>query len=82
MNRTSDVLSTDMTADELTAELKLRLGELDAKSNSLRNRDCVHLEIGDFAGFNSKALFDEFIGPYCEAYNIPIKIEDNIMEVG
>ncbi len=82
MNRTSDVLSTDMTADELTAELKLRLGELDAKSNSLRNRDCVHLEIGDFAGFNSKALFDEFIGPYCEAYKIPVKIENNIMEVG
>jgi hypothetical protein len=48
----------------------------------LRNRDCVHLEIGDFAGFNSKALFDEFIGPYCEAYKIPVKIENNIMEVG
>lgn len=81
-NRTSDVLSTNMSAEELANELKLKLSELDAKSNSLRNRDCVHLEIGDFAGFNSKALFDEFIGPYCEAYNIPIKIENNIMEVG
>ena len=81
-NRTSDVLSTDMSAAELMSELKVRLSELDAKSNSLRNRDCVHLEIGDFAGFNSKSLFDEFIGPYCEAYNIPVKIENNIMEVG
>lgn len=81
-NRNNDVLTVNCSADECIRRLSERLRELDARSTSLRSKDTVKLEIGDFAGFNSKDLFDEFIGPYCEAYHIPVKIENNIMEVG
>lgn len=81
-NRNNDVLTVNCSADECIRRLSERLRELDARSTSLRSKDSVKLEIGDFAGFNSKNLFDEFIGPYCEAYHIPVKIENNIMEVG
>jgi hypothetical protein len=81
-NRNNDILSVNASADETTKRLSARLLELDTRSNNLRSKDVVKLEIGEFSGFNSKELFDEFIGPYCEAYNIPIKIEGNIMEVG
>ena len=81
-NRNNDVLTVNCSADECIRRLSERLRELDARSTSLRSKDSVKLEIGDFAGFNSKELFDEFIGPYCEAYHIPVKIENNIIEVG
>ena len=81
-NRNNDILTVSASADETVRRLSERLRELDSRSNVLRSKDIVKLELGSFAGFDSKELFDEFLMPYCEAYNIPVKIEGNMMEVG
>lgn len=62
--------------------MKSRLGELDERSNQLKNKDTVRIEKCEVCGFNSYELFQEFLLPECVKYNIPVTEIDNFIKVG
>ena len=81
-SRDNTVLSSDIPCEIMRRKLERRLTELDTKSTELRAKSSVRLEVGTFAGFNSLDLFNEFLGDICQAYEIPVTVADNIIEVG
>ena len=81
-SRDNTVLSSDIPCEIMRRKLERRLTELDTKSTELRAKSSVRLEVGTFAGFNSLDLFNEFLGEICQAYEIPVTVADNIIEVG
>lgn len=62
--------------------MKNKLLELDERSNKLKSKDKVVLEICQLKDFSSESLFDEFILPECEKYDIPISKTQNHIIVG
>lgn len=62
--------------------MKNKLFELDERSNKLKSKDKVVLEICQLNDFFSESLFDEFILPECEKYNIPVSKTQNHILVG
>lgn len=62
--------------------MKNKLSELDERSNKLKSKDKVVLEICKLNDFSSESLFDEFILPECEKHNIPVSKTQNHIIVG
>jgi hypothetical protein len=81
-SRDNITLFTLEDLDKVEETMKARLGELDERSNQLKNKDTVRIEKCEVCGFSSYELFQEFLLPECVKYNIPVSEIDNFIKVG
>jgi hypothetical protein len=80
--RDSSTLFTDIPTSVFEKKIAARLSELDNRSNMLKSKGQVCLEVCELNGFNSYELFQQFILPSCIKYNIPVEQDGKLIKVG
>ena len=80
--RDSSTLFTDVPTSVFEKKIAARLAELDNRSNMLKSKGQVCLEVCELNGFNSYELFQQFILPNCIKYNIPVEQDGKLIKVG
>lgn len=80
--RDSSTLFTDIPTSVFEKKIAARLAELDNRSNMLKSKGQVCLEVCELNGFNSYELFQQFILPSCIKYNIPVEQDGKFIKVG
>lgn len=69
--RDSTSMSCNISDKELISKLKARLDELDKISRHLKSKTSVVLERGEFAGFNTEDMIQDFLGDTIKESKIP-----------